>query len=154
MQDCSKVIKHKGYRWRGVRRRAYKGDTSKNYRSVTRQTLVGEAEDERATPLITRYFEIQPGGYSSLERHEHPHTVIVVRGRGEVILGERVHAVDHLDCVYVAPSTLHQFHASSSEPLGFLCIVERERDRPVMPTDKELAALVRSPRLAKLLASR
>jgi hypothetical protein len=26
---------------------------------------------------------------------------------------------------------VHQFRATGAEPLGFLCVVERERDRPV-----------------------
>jgi hypothetical protein len=26
---------------------------------------------------------------------------------------------------------VHQFRATGDEPLGFLCVVERERDRPV-----------------------
>jgi ribulose-bisphosphate carboxylase large chain len=29
-----------------------------------------------------RYFEIAPGGYSTLEKHEHEHVVIPIRGRG------------------------------------------------------------------------
>jgi len=39
--------------------------------------------------FVTRYFEIQPGGYSTLERHQHPHAVVVIRGRGRVMLGDR-----------------------------------------------------------------
>jgi hypothetical protein len=31
---------------------------------------------------VTRYFEVQPGGDSTLERHEHRHTVVVVCGAG------------------------------------------------------------------------
>jgi hypothetical protein len=26
---------------------------------------------------------------------------------------------------------VHQFRATAAEPLGFLCVVDRERDRPV-----------------------
>jgi mannose-6-phosphate isomerase-like protein (cupin superfamily) len=34
------------------------------------------------------------------------------------------------DCVFVAPGEPHQFRADDGEPLGFLCMVDRERDRP------------------------
>ena len=36
-----------------------------------------------------------------------------------------------LDVVYVAPHEIHRFEASDDEALGFLCIVPRDRDRPV-----------------------
>src|SRR2546427_2468983 len=53
----------------------------------TRQTLLGEGTGEEPFNFVTRYFEIQPGGYSTLERHQHPHAVVVLRGRGRVTLG-------------------------------------------------------------------
>ncbi|MDZ7810340.1 MAG: cupin domain-containing protein [Arhodomonas sp.] len=59
--------------------------------------------------------------------------MVVIRGRGEVILGDRVEPLGLHDVVYIAPHTLHQFQATGEEPLGFLCIVDRERDRPVLP---------------------
>ena len=79
-----------------------------------------------------RYFELAPGGYSSLERHKHPHAVVVLKGKGTVRLGESVEPVGAFDVVYVAPHEAHRFSADSSEALGFLCIVDRERDRPVV----------------------
>jgi quercetin dioxygenase-like cupin family protein len=56
--------------------------------------------------------------------------VIVVRGRGRVLLGGESHDLEPLDVVYVSPETVHQFQAGADEPLGFLCIVDRDRDRP------------------------
>jgi quercetin dioxygenase-like cupin family protein len=109
---------------------AYKPDPAL-FRDVTRQTIVGEGEGEERSGILTRYFEVQPGGYSTLERHEHRHTVIVLRGRGTVRLGDAVHAIAPFDAVYVAPHTVHQFRAGAGEPLGFLCVVDRERDKPV-----------------------
>ncbi|MBI2536308.1 MAG: cupin domain-containing protein, partial [Gemmatimonadetes bacterium] len=40
------------------------------------------------------------------------------------------HVITPYDCVYVAPGTTHQFRATGTEPLGFLCMVDRVRDRP------------------------
>jgi quercetin dioxygenase-like cupin family protein len=140
VNDRSKVTKHAGSHWEGVSERAYK-DESAHHRGVTRHELMGAADDESALGVIVRYFEVAPGGYSSLERHEHAHAVVVIRGTGTVVLGEQLLAVAPFDCVYVAPNTLHQFQASAAEALGFLCIVDRVRDRPILPSPAELAAL-------------
>jgi mannose-6-phosphate isomerase-like protein (cupin superfamily) len=66
---------------------------------------------------------------------------VVIRGEGEVVLADRVERIGLRDVIYVAPGTFHQFHATGDEPLGFLCIVDRERDRPVLPTDSDLEKL-------------
>src|SRR5262245_50263399 len=111
MSDPSKVIRGQGFRWDGVAVEEY-GAGGGGFRRVGRQVLVGEAAGEEGLHFITRYFEIEPGGYSALERHRHAHSVVVVRGSGKVILGTGVHAIGPMDCVYVAPDCLHQFHAT------------------------------------------
>ncbi|MGH9260078.1 MAG: cupin domain-containing protein, partial [Acidimicrobiales bacterium] len=96
MSDASKVIKADGFRWRDVPVTAYKGP-GERFRDVTRQTLVGEGDGEGASSVVTRYFEVQPGGWSTLERHEHPHTVVVLRGHGTVVLEDRSHDIGPYD---------------------------------------------------------
>jgi quercetin dioxygenase-like cupin family protein len=150
MTDRSKIVRQHDFQWSGIVRKEYKTEGS-HFRDITRHTLLGEADDEKSLKSQLRYFEIEPGGYSSLERHKHPHMVVIVRGSGRVILGDSVEPVGHLDCVYVAPGTLHQFHATEGEPLGFLCVVDRERDRPLLPTADEKAELAGNPAVAKLM---
>ena len=58
--------------------------------------------------------------------------VVVLRGCGQVQLGDTVHDLAFGDTVYVAPNEVHQFRNPSEEPFGFLCIVDAERDRPVI----------------------
>jgi ribulose-bisphosphate carboxylase large chain len=100
---------------------------------VLRSVLVGDGGERTAFHL--RYFEIGPGGFTTLEHHEHEHAVVVLRGRGAVRLGEAVHPLAFGDAVYVAPHEVHQLHnPSASEPFGFLCLVDAERDRPVPVT--------------------
>jgi quercetin dioxygenase-like cupin family protein len=123
------VVREDRFRWNAVPLRNYKSEGT-HFKAISRQTLLGEGAGEQALEFITRYFEIQPGGYSSLERHQHPHSVLVIRGRGRVLLDDEVHTVSAFDCVYVSPHTVHQFQATGDEPLGFLCIVDRDRDRP------------------------
>jgi quercetin dioxygenase-like cupin family protein len=142
--ERSRVVKFEAFLWDGVEPSAYK-EEGERFRAVTRHTLLGGREDERGLSFVTRYFEVGPGGYSSLERHQHPHAVVILRGRGQVILGGATHEVAPFDCVYVSPGTVHQFRAAEDEPLGFLCVVDRERDRPQAVSDEETEALAREP---------
>lgn len=117
-------------RWEGVVPRAYARDgEAAAAAGVVRHTLAGGAVD--AEPgFEVRCFEVAPGGWSSCERHAHPHVVVVLAGRGEVLLDDARHSVAPFDLVYVAPWTAHQFRAAEDAPLAFLCVVDRERDRP------------------------
>jgi len=45
----------------------------------------------------------------------------------------------------------HQFRAAPDAPLGFLCMVNAERDRPQLPTADELAGLTSVPAIAAFL---
>lgn len=149
-KNSSKVIKARGYRWDGVPMRDYKTEGT-HFKDITRQTLMGEGQGEEHLKCLTRYFEVQPGGHSTLERHEHTHAVVIIRGRGEVILEDRVEPVDLHDCVYIEPNTFHQFHATGDEPLGFLCIVDRDRDRPQLPESEDINRLMANNDVASLL---
>jgi quercetin dioxygenase-like cupin family protein len=113
-------------RWSGVEAEPYKKETN-TYRGVSRYELVGK-QGER-TAFHTRYFEIEPNGFSTLERHQHEHVVIVVRGQGEVQLGCEIRDLAPGDIVYVCPNEAHQFRTKGAEPFGFLCMVDAKRDR-------------------------
>jgi ribulose-bisphosphate carboxylase large chain len=89
------------------------------------------------TAFHVRYFEIAPGGFTSLEEHGHEHVVLVLRGRGQVRLGGAAAELSFGDLVYVAPRESHQFWNDSAEPFGFLCIVDAVRDRPVVLQDDQ-----------------
>jgi quercetin dioxygenase-like cupin family protein len=119
------------FRWEGVDLLKYKADGSAPFRDITRQVLF--AQPDQAAEL--RYFEIAPGGYSTLERHQHTHAVLVLRGRGSVCIADETREIAERDLVTVDPLTWHQFHAAADSPLGFLCLVARERDRPQLPQD-------------------
>jgi quercetin dioxygenase-like cupin family protein len=125
-----KVLRSRGFRWHGVEPRVYK-EAGHSHGGVTRHLLLGGAPDQAALSFETRYLEVEAGGHTSLEYHQHPHAVVVIRGRGTVVLDREHHEVQAFDCVYVAPNEVHQFRADLGEALGFLCVVDRERDRPV-----------------------
>ena len=126
----SRVIRATDAGWTGVNVRRYK-DGEGSFLGVVRHTLLGGCEGaDPALAFEVRYFEVAPGGYSSLERHAHAHAVMVVKGRGTVRIGDHVEEVGPLDVVYVAPHEVHRFEAHDAECLGFVCVVDRERDRP------------------------
>ena len=137
-----------GYRWETVETRAYKDEATAPFRSVTRQVLAS-ASDLAAE---MRYFEVAPGGWTTLERHGHVHAVTILRGSGRVLVGHEVWEIGALDLVTVPAWAWHQFRAAAQEPLGFLCMVDAQRDRPQLPTLEQRAELEAIPQVAHFLA--
>lgn len=135
------------FRWQGVEPRAYKfslGDArGLGWRGVLRFTLAGPPDLPAGFEL--RYFELEPGGYSSLEKHRHVHLVVAVRGRGKALVGRRVVELRPLDVLYVPPETPHRWINEGDEPFGFLCPVDADRDPPRPVSDAEWAALRNDP---------
>jgi quercetin dioxygenase-like cupin family protein len=132
------------YGWDDVEVLAYKEEGSAPFRTVTRQVLFEEAEHG----CQLRYFEVAPGGHTTLERHQHVHAVLVLRGRGTVLIGDEVREIGEHDLCSVPPLRWHQFRAAEDAPLGFLCLVSSERDRPQLPSDDDLAELRKNPAVA------
>ncbi len=109
----------------------YKADRHLPFQGVSRVELIGQQGENTAFDL--RYFEIDPGGYTSLEKHRHTHVVIGVRGTGIVISDDRRDQLGEKDIAYIAPLEVHQIRNESSTPFGFFCIVDHQRDRPQKP---------------------
>ncbi|MGO4404340.1 cupin domain-containing protein [Bosea sp. RAF48] len=135
--------------WQGVDRLAYKQDATAPFLNVSRQTLFSHAD--LAGEL--RYFEVAAGGHTTLERHGHVHGVMVLRGHGRCLVGTQVDDIGELDLVTIPAWTWHQFRAATDAPLGFLCLVDSVRDRPVLPTPEDVAALRAHPQVAAFLES-
>ncbi len=127
-----------GYTWSEVARERYK-DQPGHWCGIDRNTIVGGKGESSAFHL--RYFEIEPGGNSSLEKHNHEHTVICVRGRGRAVAGGSLFELDNLDVLYIAPDQPHQLINPYNEPFGFFCIVDAERDRPRELEEKDIERL-------------
>ena len=140
--------RHDGtFRWEQVEMLAYKQEGSAPFRDVTRQVLINAPE----LACELRYFEIAPGGYSTLECHEHVHGVMILRGRGSCLVDATVLHLDTNDLVRVPPMTWHQFRAGEDEAMGFLCMVNTARDRPILPTEEELSAMRQNPVVAAFI---
>ena len=144
------VLKHQGnFHWKGVEVLDYKNEGT-HFQSVTRQIL---SKGHHELPAELRYFEIAPAGYSTLERHEHEHLIVVLKGRGQALSGAEIVTLDPFDVVRIPSGVWHQFRASRGEPLGFLCLVHKDRDRPQRPEVEQLAQLQSDPVIAAFVRS-
>ncbi len=138
------------YRWDAVDLLPYKEDDRALFKAITRQTLFSDPGMNGEL----RYFEMAADGFSTLERHEHMHAVLILRGRGHCLVGGDVRAIETRDLITVPPMTWHQFRATKGEPLGFLCMVNAERDKPQLPSADDLARLKADPTIAAFLESK
>lgn len=147
MQSIHAQFDPAAFRWARVEQQSYKPSANEQrglgWKGVTRQTLAGPPSLPAA--FETRYFELEPGGYSSLEKHEHVHFVIVVRGSGRVLIADRVHEISPFDALYVPPLAPHRWLNAAEEPFGFLCTVDGERDSPSALDDDEWGRLLSNP---------
>lgn len=124
----TRLNRYKGkFSWQGVKKERYKKESG-NWADIVRQTLIGNRGE--TTRFHLRYFEIEPGGFSSYELHKHEHVIIGIQGKGVCIVGKRRYRIDFLDTLYIEPNAPHQLNNPFKEPFGFFCIVNSKRDRP------------------------
>ena len=142
------ITRHAGdFRWEGLPVLNYKEDGT-HFKAISRQILF-EGGPKLGAQL--RYFEILPGGHSTLERHDHIHSVMVIRGRGHCLVGDAIYEIGLNDLVYIPSLTWHQFRATTDEPLGFLCLVNTDRDKPELPDAAHAAALRALPKVGEFI---
>ena len=121
--------------WLNVALESYKppeGVEKPSFKGVNRTELIGKRDE--SPKFHVRYFEVQPGGYSSFEKHEHEHVVICIKGEGKCIVGQRIWKMSFGDVCYTGPWDHHQFLCpeDEKESFGFFCIVNAVRDKPVL----------------------
>jgi mannose-6-phosphate isomerase-like protein (cupin superfamily) len=78
---------------------------------------------------------------------------MIARGRGQCLVGTEVRDVSERDLVYIPGMTWHQFRANAGDVLGFLCMVNAERDKPQLPDAAALDVLMVVPGVARFLKS-
>ncbi len=140
-----RVIRAKEHGWEDVPVEGYRPGAAVG---VERHTIIGGRKADSSEPGPSkelRYFELQAGAVSRLEKHEHEHFVIVKRGLGYAIVNDTLTEIGPNDVVYVGPLELHQFVNRGDEPFGFYCFVDAMRDFSQEPTQEELDRLMASP---------
>ena len=96
---------------------------SEGIEGVTKHILIGR--EDQSPHYIMRFFWLEPGGHSMLERHPQEHGVIVLKGKGTVQIDDKVTEIHTHDVVFVSPNELHQFNNPFNEPFGFICVIPR-----------------------------
>jgi quercetin dioxygenase-like cupin family protein len=141
------AFQHDVSAWDGIEPKGYRAGTrdvpGQGYSGVTKHVISGDRGEPAAFEV--RYFEVEPKGYTRLEKHQHVHSVTVIRGTGYAIVGEELHRLHSFDHLYVGPMTMHQFVNDGGEPFGFICVVDSDRDRPQPATDEDVERLHRVP---------
>ena len=102
-------------------------------------------------PCQFRYFECLPGGYSTLEYHEHTHMVMIGRGKGQLLLGDEIYDVAQGDFIEIPGNTIHQFRANKGDYIGFFCLVNKDRDKVKLLTDEQMETLRQKPKIKEFL---
>lgn len=83
--------------------------------------LIGEPDG--APNFAMRQFEVAPGGHTARHQHAYEHEVFVLEGTGSVLQGEKEFSIGPGSVVFVPANIVHQFSASESAPLKFLCLI-------------------------------
>ncbi len=125
MSSNAPISARTGSGWEGVEVTSYKNEPG-TWMHVTRQVLFSSD----ASQFEVRFFEVAPGGYTSYERHQHEHCVLILSGRGRVRIGDTWSEICAETLVRIHSGTPHQFAADDGTPMGILCIVDRQRDVP------------------------
>jgi quercetin dioxygenase-like cupin family protein len=132
------------FRWKDVFEKPYKTNDN-SFLNVKRFEIV------KGKDVEFRYFEIEKGGYSSLERHEHEHIVMFIKGRGIVLIENEIYEFEPFDIVYIPSFKAHRFVAKY-EDIGFICVVKKDRDKPQKLNEEEIKALIeKNPNLKEFL---
>ena len=70
-----------------------------------------------------RVFRLTAKGFTPRHQHDWEHVNYIIKGKGQVRIGEEVHEVKEKDFAFVPPNIEHQFENPYDEDLEFICIV-------------------------------
>lgn len=142
--------KFNDFKWDGISMIDYKpsGDGPVTFNGTTRQNLV---ENEANTDFHLRYFECAVGGFSTLEKHEHVHVVMIARGKGKVIVNDKIYDASPMDLIVIPQHAFHQLINTGDEPFAFFCTVDAKRDKFTLLTQEEIDTLKKDPEISKYI---
>jgi mannose-6-phosphate isomerase-like protein (cupin superfamily) len=136
-------LKFDDYRWDTVPLINYKEVSSKSnanitFNNITRQNIITKND---GVDFEVRLFECGPDGFSTLEKHQHTHIVMIARGTGKVIIGENIYDASPLDYFIIPEWHPHQLINTGKEPFAFFCTVNANRDNFKLLSNKEVEQL-------------
>ena len=141
-------LKFNDFHWGSVPSIKYKpnDDGDATFFNVTRQNLITASN---GVDFEVRYFEIGQLGFTTLEKHQHTHIVMIARGKGKVIIGEQILDANEFDYFTIPEWVPHQLMNSSDEPFAFFCSVNAERDKPVLLSKEETEVMKKNKQIRR-----
>ncbi len=143
------LIKFNNYKWDDVNTVMYKAccTNETTFYNVERQNIVANND----ICFEVRYFECGKDGFTTLEKHQHTHVVMIARGRGKVIIGDRIFNASPFDYFIISEWRPHQLINASDEPFGFFCTVNAERDKFTLLSKEEISELTQNKEIAEYI---
>lgn len=76
-----------------------------------------------------RYFRLEPGTPSNLERYPHGYGALILHGHARLQLNEQFINVYPYDAIFISGNDLHQFVVQGDEPFGFLSVIKSKNKK-------------------------
>lgn len=112
-------------KWDGMRSRQY--PTTTDYAEITENWLIGKAEG--AENFAVRYYHVGVGGFSRKEHHPYDHGILILHGKGKVLIGTEELPFSTGDVIYIPIEEEHQLINTGDAPMGFICIIPAKREK-------------------------
>jgi quercetin dioxygenase-like cupin family protein len=81
------------------------------------------SKEDGAENFVMRMFEIKPGGFTPLHKHQHEHEVFIVDGDGVFVCEGKEHQFSKDYVIFVPGDKEHQFKNRGNSVLKFLCLI-------------------------------
>ncbi len=81
------------------------------------------SDKDGAPNFAMRRFIVKAGGYTPFHHHPYEHEVLILSGKGQVIIGNNAYDVHSGSVVFVPPDVMHQFRNSGNGDLEFICVI-------------------------------
>ena len=106
------------FRWRDVKDEPVESEGASGVRV---RWLIDERRG--AQNFAMRVFEVARGGHTPFHRHDNEHEVLVLEGRGALVLEGGERPLEPGDVVWVPPGEMHQFRNVQEAPFFFQCLI-------------------------------
>ena len=123
-------LKFDNYHWESIPVIDYKitggqNNTGITFNNITRQNIITKKD---GVDFEVRLFECEKDGFSTLEKHQHTHIVMILRGNGKVLIGDSIFDAKPFDYFIIPEWQPHQLINTGKEPFSFFCTVNAVRD--------------------------
>lgn len=100
-------------------------DAGEGSKKTTIRWLI--TEKDGAKNFAMRLFEVQPGGYTPLHKHDWEHEIFILEGNGLARTEEVEETFGPGDVLFIPPNLEHQLKNDSQGVVRFLCLIPYKR---------------------------